>query len=164
MLGLRTCSGESLSCMRNIRAEDCPNKCEGLIVGVRKDPVKRLHKVQTSLLHPGLPSDHCLNTNISPDWWSRGLKSDPRRDMTICSRSTVTTNAPTTPSCLSPADWAVAETEDSAMTSSCSCSCLNHVLTCSDLTTGSWETAMKSLCEWWVVGWLVERANTKKSS
>ena len=34
----------------NVTEEDCPNKCEGLIVGVRKDPVRRLHKVQTSVL------------------------------------------------------------------------------------------------------------------
>ena len=30
--------------------EDCPNKCQGLIVGVRKDPVTRLYKVLTSVL------------------------------------------------------------------------------------------------------------------
>ena len=47
-----TCTGEDLWCLGRIRVteEDCPNKCEGLIVGVRKDSVTRLHKVQTSVL------------------------------------------------------------------------------------------------------------------
>ena len=48
---VETCTGEALWCLASIRVteEDCPNKCEGLIVGVRKDPVSRLHKVQTSV-------------------------------------------------------------------------------------------------------------------
>ena len=43
---------KDISCWRAIRVteEDCPNKCQGLIVGVRKDPVTRLYKVQTSVL------------------------------------------------------------------------------------------------------------------
>ena len=49
--GVETCSPEKLGCVFAIRVteEDCPNKCQGLIVGVRKDPVTRLHKVQTSV-------------------------------------------------------------------------------------------------------------------
>ena len=49
---METCSPEKLGCVFAIRVteEDCPNKCQGLIVGVRKDPVTRLYKVQTSVL------------------------------------------------------------------------------------------------------------------
>ena len=55
---MRPCSKEDLNCLGAVKVtnEDCPNKCEGLIVGVRKDPVRRLYKVQTSVLRV---SDHC---------------------------------------------------------------------------------------------------------
>ena len=49
---MRPCSIEDLNCLTAIEVteEDCPNKCDGLIVGVRKDPVRRLYKLQTSVL------------------------------------------------------------------------------------------------------------------
>ena len=40
---MEVCSPEGLSCVRNISLtyEECPERCEGLIVGVRKEPVRR---------------------------------------------------------------------------------------------------------------------------
>ena len=46
------CPRTKWDCFEAIKVteEDCLNKCEGVIVGVRKDPVRRLYKVQTSVL------------------------------------------------------------------------------------------------------------------
>ena len=85
------CSNTKWECVEAIKVteEDCPSKCEGLIVGVRKDPVRRLHKVQTSVLRVSVIKTAVLSLNgcLCPELWppvldcnirSRGLKSVKR--------------------------------------------------------------------------------------